>query len=197
MWYRYKLQHLVYLHYFLNVWPLLTTRPNHITAAFALLNSWYKRRKSEAKVLQNTSLIQHAKQMRQITLSSVACPAVPYFCTLCHKRHYSVKKLLKIKIVFWFSLQRYIWNISYLEKKSTRYYHKITQVFMQSNCFSCQILMKLQLSGPILDKYNTSHLMNIRPVGDEFSLRTDIQLHLQNLIDSFAIFQTRVIKRIS
>jgi hypothetical protein len=32
-------------------------------------------------------VIQHAKRMPLIILSSMTCPAVPYFCTLSHKRH--------------------------------------------------------------------------------------------------------------
>jgi hypothetical protein len=50
-------------------------------------------------------VIQHAKRMRRIILSSVACLAVLYFSTLSHKRNDIRKKLLNIKCVFWLSLQ--------------------------------------------------------------------------------------------
>jgi hypothetical protein len=51
-------------------------------------------------------VIQHAKRMRRIILSSVARLAVPYFSTLSHKRHdFRKKMLLNIKCVFWFSVQ--------------------------------------------------------------------------------------------
>jgi hypothetical protein len=46
-------------------------------------------------------VIQHAKRMRRIMLSSVASPAVPYVSKLSHKRHdFRKKKLLNIKCVF-------------------------------------------------------------------------------------------------
>ena len=45
-------------------------------------------------------IMQHAKRMRHITLSSMACPALPYFPPLNHKRHhFREKKLLNIKYV--------------------------------------------------------------------------------------------------
>ena len=44
-------------------------------------------------------------QYARAIFSSVACPALPYFSTLSHKRHdFRRKKLLKTKCVFWFTL---------------------------------------------------------------------------------------------
>jgi hypothetical protein len=45
-------------------------------------------------------VIQDAKRMRRIILSSVVRLALPYFSTLSHRRHDFRKKILDIKCVF-------------------------------------------------------------------------------------------------
>jgi hypothetical protein len=41
---------------------------------------------------------QHAKRMRRIILSSVACLTVPYFCTLSHKQHGFRENIIEHKL---------------------------------------------------------------------------------------------------
>jgi hypothetical protein len=54
-------------------------------------------------------VIQHALRISRVMLSSVVCPALPYFRTLSHKRHDLVgEKIIKPKIVFWCSKQVFV-----------------------------------------------------------------------------------------
>jgi predicted transcriptional regulator len=49
-------------------------------------------------------VVQHAKRMRRIILSSVACLALPYFSILFHKRHDFGENIVEYKVcVFIFS----------------------------------------------------------------------------------------------
>jgi hypothetical protein len=73
---------------------------------------------------------QHAKRMRRVILSSVACPTVPYFSTLSHKRHDFRKNVIEHKMCVLILSTNFVWNISHPKKNSARYYNRCTQVFM-------------------------------------------------------------------
>jgi len=75
--------------------------------------------------------IQHAKRMRRIILSSMACPAPQYFSTLSHKLHdfRGKKKVIKHNMRFDFPYN-FGWNISHSKKNSVRYCHKCTKFFL-------------------------------------------------------------------
>jgi len=75
-------------------------------------------------------VIQHAMRRYLIILLSVACPAVPYFCTLSHKRHGFRKKILfNIKCVcVGFSLRTLFETFITVRRIKKRYYHECTRV---------------------------------------------------------------------
>ena len=54
---------------------------------------------------------------------------------------------------------------SHSKKNWVRYYHKCTEVFKQSTCYSCQILIKCEFSWQIFE--NTQIYMKIRLAGAE------------------------------
>jgi hypothetical protein len=63
------------------------------------------------------SVMRHANPMHNIIVSSVACPALPYFFTLSHEWH-EKKVLLTLKCVFWFSLNFYVKHFTFLKQLS-------------------------------------------------------------------------------
>jgi hypothetical protein len=70
------------------------------------------------------SVIECAKRMRLIILTSVACLSLPYFSTLSHKRYdIRKKKIIEHEICFDF-LYNFFLKRFYFLKNSARYYHK-------------------------------------------------------------------------
>jgi hypothetical protein len=69
-------------------------------------------------------VIQHAKRMRRIILSSETCLAPPYFSTLSHKRHDSWEKVFEHKMCALTFSTTFVGNVSH-SKNSARY-HKYT-----------------------------------------------------------------------
>ena len=68
--------------------------------------------------------IQHAKRVRYIILSSVACPAVPHFSTLSHKRQDFQEKFVEHKLCGLIFFTNFVKNYSNSKKNLARYYHK-------------------------------------------------------------------------
>jgi hypothetical protein len=84
-------------------------------------------------------VIQHAKRMHRITLSSVACPALPHFSTLSQKRHNCLEEFIEQTMYFDF-LYNSVSNISHTKKNSSRYYHKSTQIFIWSTRYEVPVM---------------------------------------------------------
>jgi hypothetical protein len=78
-------------------------------------------------------VIQHAKRMRRIILSSVACLAVPYFSTLSHKRYDFRKKVIGHKMCVLILCTTFVWNISHCTKNSARDRH-VKYLLSLSDC---------------------------------------------------------------
>jgi hypothetical protein len=95
--------------------------------------------------------IQHTTHTRRIILSSVACPALPYFSTVSHKRHDFRKRVTEKETCVLIFSTTFIWNISQSKEDSARY-HKFILVFIQSTQYSCQILKKFEFSRQIFEK---------------------------------------------
>jgi hypothetical protein len=112
---------------------------------------------------------QHTMRMRHITLSSVACLALPYFSTLSHKRYdFFKKRFLHIKCVSRSSLQILSGKFLILRR-----IQRVIIINVQtSSCKVPIIFVRFYSNLNFLDgfsKHNqTSQLMKIVLVGAEF-----------------------------
>jgi hypothetical protein len=97
----------------------------------------------------------------------VVCPALWYFLKVSHKRHYFRKEVIEHKIcvlIFSSNLSK-IFHI--LRRRDQDVIIDVCiLVFTTNTYYSCQFLIKLELSGQIFIKY--SNFMKILPLGAEF-----------------------------
>jgi len=111
--------------------------------------------------------IQHAKRMRRIVLSSVACPVLPHFSTLSHKRQDIRHKATEHKMCVFISskiLSEIFLILRIMQRDTAIQVHR-------SLCKVLVILAIFQWKFNFLDKRpkntKTLHLMTILPVGTE------------------------------
>ena len=125
----------------------------------------------------------HAKRMRRIVSSSVACPSVPYFSTLFHNGNcFREKNLIERKIRVLILSTTFVPNISHSKKNSARYIHKYKLPV---------ILDKFQYNLNFLGRFSKNNLisnfMKISPVLAELlhaHLRADRQTDRHEEINS-------------
>jgi hypothetical protein len=87
-------------------------------------------------------------------LSSVACRALKYFCPFSHKRQDFPGKGVEYNVCVWIISTNVVWNISNSNKNWEMYDQNFILVFMLSVCHVSQILMKLEFSRQIFEKYS-------------------------------------------
>jgi hypothetical protein len=123
-------------------------------------------------------------------MSYVACPALQYFSTLSHKRRDFRKKVLNTKCGFRVSTT-FPWNIFHPRKKWARYDQKLILVFMKSALYPCPILMKLEFSLQIFEKYSNIKFHENLSCGSRVvpCEQTDGWTDMTKLIAAFRIFE--------
>ena len=101
------------------------------------------------------SIIRHAKRMRGIIKSSVAWLALQYSSILSHKWHdFPKKKVLNIKCIFLFSLQPLSETFRILRRIEQDIIINILRPSCKIPVIFCQILMRLEFSLQIFEKYS-------------------------------------------
>jgi hypothetical protein len=105
---------------------------------------------------------------------SLACPVPPYFSTLSRILYWG-KKLLNTKCVFRFSLKLRSQTFLILRRTERGIHHKCASVYMSSNCYSCEVLMKPEFYGQIFDEKYSKYQISRNPLqlGLCCSMRTD------------------------
>ena len=84
----------------------------------------------------------------------VACPTLQYSSTLSHKRYNFRNKGIghKTRVLIFSTI--FVWNISHDKKNWARNYQKCISVFTYSTHYSSQILMNVEFSRQIFEKYS-------------------------------------------
>jgi hypothetical protein len=112
-----------------------------------------------------TIVIQHAKRMRRVILSSVSCPALSIF------QHYPINGTIFGKS-YWIQNGCYDFLSNFCQKYcsfSEEFSDIVINVYgSPSSRYFWQILMHIEVSRQIFEKTPVPNFIKIRPVGAEF-----------------------------
>jgi hypothetical protein len=87
---------------------------------------------------------------------SVACGALHYFTTLSYIRHDFRKKGMEHKMRILIFFTTFARKISHSKKKWATYDHKCILTFMHCAHNSCHVLMKIEFSKQMFEKYSNT-----------------------------------------
>ena len=87
------------------------------------------------------------------TLSSLASPPLQQFSTSFHNLHDFRNKVIEYKVWVLIFSTNFVRNISQCKKKLAIYDQKCVFEFMYSTPYNCQILIKLEFSRPVFERY--------------------------------------------
>ena len=154
---------------------------------------WKERSVTYSECLSVALVIQHPKRMLRTTLSSVACPVLPYFSTLSHKSPDFRKKKDWWNVCF-DRLYNYCPKyFSFLEEFSKIVSYMYVGIHAKYPLFLTSFNKTWLFPNRFSKNFQVSNFMKIRPVGTEFVLcgRTDGQTW-QSQYSLFAILRIRL-----
>jgi hypothetical protein len=79
---------------------------------------------SNSEFASQALVIQHARRMHHIILSSVVCPNLPHFSKLSHKRYFFRKNIIENKMFTLIIFTSFVCNNSHSKKIFAKYCHK-------------------------------------------------------------------------
>jgi len=112
-------------------------------------------------------LVQHAKRMLRIALSSVSCPALPYFSKVSHKLHNFNKEILNIKRVVIFPTSS---SEIFLSLRRIRGYFIINMYRSSRKIPIILIAQNMIFFRQVFEENQISDFIKVRPVGAELFL---------------------------
>jgi hypothetical protein len=126
---------------------------------------------------------QHAMRTRHIVICDLSGSTT--LLRIIHRGHdFGKKELSNTKLCFDF-LHNFCLNISHSKKDWARYNDKLMQVFIWSARYSCQIIMKLELSRQIFEKRSDSKFHDNPSSAMRTDGRTDRRDETKSLFSKF------------